>query len=159
MKTKFRLDINEESKNKIKIGIIFLVVVAILSIIVNLLTNGEGTICVISNTTGIPCPSCGLTRSVMLVLQFKFKEALVYHPLVYLLPIWIPLLGYSLIKENGKLFTYTIYSIGLIAVVLWVIRMYLYFPEAEPMTYRWESLFGKIISGIQKLVDNVKNVS
>ncbi len=95
----------------------------------------------------------------MLVLQFKFKEALSYHPLVYMLPIWLPLLGYGLIKDNGKLVTYTIYSIGLIAVVLWVIRMFLYFPDVEPMTYRWESIFGKIISEIQKLVDNVKNVS
>ncbi len=159
MKTKYKLDVNEETKKKIKIGILFLVVVAVVSIIVNILTDGKGTICIISNTTGIPCPSCGLTRSVMLVLQFKFKEALTYHPLVYLLPIWIPLLGYGILKENGKVVTYTIYSIGIIAIGLWVVRMFLYFPDVEPMTYRWESLFGNIINGIQNLVDNVKNVS
>ncbi len=158
MENKFKIEINDETKKKLKIAILFLVVVAVLSIIVNILTDGKGTICVISNTTGIPCPSCGLTRSVILLLQFKFKEAFDYHPLVYLLPIWIPLLGYGILKENGKFVTYTIYSIGIIAVGVWIFRMFLYFPDVEPMTYRWESLFGNIIRGIQKLVDNVKNV-
>ncbi len=159
MKSKLKLDINEETKKKIKFAIIFLVVVALLSIIVNLATNGEGTICIISNTTGIPCPSCGLTRSVIYLLQFKFKEAFEYHPLVYLLPIWIPLLGYGVLKENGKLVTYTIYSIGIIAISVWAVRMYLYYPEVEPMTYRWESMIGRVISKIQNLVDNAKIVS
>ncbi len=159
MKTKFKIDINEESKKKIKIAVLFLVVVAVISIIVNLLTDGEGTICIISNTTGVPCPSCGLTRSVIYMLQFKFKEAFLYHPLVYLLPIWIPLLGYGVIKENGKLVTYTIYSIGLVGIILWAVRMYLYFPNVDPMTYRWGSVFGTIISTLQNLVDNAKLVS
>ncbi len=159
MKTKFRLEINENTKKKIIFGILFLAVVALISIIVNLATQGEGTICIISNTTGVPCPSCGLTRSVIYLLQFKFKEAFEYHPLVYLLPIWIPLLGYGILKEDGKLVTYTIYSIGIIAIVVWAIRMFLYFPEVEPMTYRWGSMFGSIISFIRNLVDKVNIVS
>lgn len=54
------------------------------------------TVCLIKNTTNIPCPSCGSTRSVLSILHLDFPMALYYNPLGFLivpamliLPFWI----------------------------------------------------------------------
>ncbi|WP_215225461.1 DUF2752 domain-containing protein [Echinicola shivajiensis] len=54
------------------------------------------TVCLIKNTTNIPCPSCGSTRSVLSILHFDFPMAFYYNPLGFLivpamliLPFWI----------------------------------------------------------------------
>lgn len=52
--------------------------------------------CIFKNITGLPCPSCGMSRSVVSVIQARFIDALYWNPLGYLMtlvmiifPIWI----------------------------------------------------------------------
>lgn len=54
------------------------------------------TACMIKRVTGIPCPSCGSTRSVIYMLQGNFAKALYMNPigvlmagLLICLPLWI----------------------------------------------------------------------
>lgn len=54
------------------------------------------TVCLIKNVTGIPCPSCGITRTVLSLLHGHPVEALQYNLLGYgvamlliLVPGWI----------------------------------------------------------------------
>lgn len=56
----------------------------------------NSTVCFIKRLTGIPCPSCGATRSVLKISDGHFREALLLNPLGYLLamllltlPVWI----------------------------------------------------------------------
>jgi hypothetical protein len=58
--------------------------------------NSTITPCLIKNITGIPCPSCGITRSLMLISKGQFLDSLMLNPLGYLLgfmaiifPIWV----------------------------------------------------------------------
>jgi len=37
--------------------------------------------CIFLNLTGIPCPLCGLTRSMSSFLDFKIVDSFAYHPL------------------------------------------------------------------------------
>jgi hypothetical protein len=53
-------------------------------------------LCIFRNLTGIPCPSCGSTRSVISVIKGEFYEALLLNPIGYILtflliiaPLWI----------------------------------------------------------------------
>ena len=53
-------------------------------------------ICFIKKTTGLPCPSCGSTRSVLSIINGDFLKALLINPLGFfvsiimiVLPIWI----------------------------------------------------------------------
>jgi hypothetical protein len=53
-------------------------------------------VCLIKNVTGFPCPSCGTTRAVELLLQGKVRESLVANPfgilvtlIMVLVPFWI----------------------------------------------------------------------
>ncbi len=57
--------------------------------------NGINT-CIIKQVTGIPCPSCGATRSIISLLQYNLEEALYWNPIGIILviimtisPIWI----------------------------------------------------------------------
>jgi hypothetical protein len=43
--------------------------------------------CPIRFVTGISCPGCGMTRAVLSVLHFNFKDAFYYHPLFFLAPV------------------------------------------------------------------------
>jgi hypothetical protein len=54
------------------------------------------SVCLLKNFTNIPCPSCGSTRSVMLLTKGHFLDALLLNPVGYLIalimiifPIWI----------------------------------------------------------------------
>ena len=56
----------------------------------------DETVCMIKNVTGIPCPSCGASRSVLSIIDGQFVEAASWNPVGYLLiallaicPFWI----------------------------------------------------------------------
>jgi len=57
--------------------------VAATGVIVWLATLGPGetTICLLRHWTGVPCPGCGVTRSIAALLHGGLGEALTLHPL------------------------------------------------------------------------------
>jgi hypothetical protein len=52
------------------------------------------TLCWMRNTTGVPCPGCGLTRSLSCTLQGRVADAVSYHPFG---PLVIAVLAFALI--------------------------------------------------------------
>lgn len=74
--------------------------------------QAASTICLFKSVTGIPCPSCGITRSVLLLLQGDIMQALLINPLgilamalLLIIPIWILL---DLVRnKTSMLFVYT----------------------------------------------------
>ncbi|MSP70482.1 MAG: DUF2752 domain-containing protein [Bacteroidetes bacterium] len=63
----------------------------------NIETNREAfNVCLIKHFTNIPCPSCGSTRSIVLLTNGNFNEALLINPMglivaviMSLAPLWI----------------------------------------------------------------------
>lgn len=60
--------------------------------------NGEQVSlgCLVKNVSGIPCPSCGVTRSLLLLFSGSFMESLLMNPLgvvaavaLVILPLWL----------------------------------------------------------------------
>ncbi|HPA36576.1 MAG TPA: DUF2752 domain-containing protein [Chitinophagales bacterium] len=58
--------------------------------------TASGSICVFKYMTGLPCPSCGATRSVLSLLHGNFTAAQRWNPLGYLfaavllmVPVWL----------------------------------------------------------------------
>jgi hypothetical protein len=54
------------------------------------------TVCLFRNVTGVPCPSCGITRSLLLFMSGNFREAMLLNPLggfaalaLIAAPLWI----------------------------------------------------------------------
>ena len=58
--------------------------------------NCQPSVCMIKSITGIPCPSCGTSRSVMLIMEGNYLGALKINPLGFLIsflllvcPVWV----------------------------------------------------------------------
>lgn len=58
--------------------------------------NTHFGVCIIKSLTGFPCPSCGTTRAVQLLLQGKMFESLAMNPfgilvtlIMTIVPFWI----------------------------------------------------------------------
>jgi len=91
---------------------------------------GETTICLVRNWTGIPCPGCGVTRSIEALLRGAYAEAFTLHPLapfavLEAVVIWIAW-GISLARVRRGLDERRLAILllaNLIAfVALWIIR-------------------------------------
>ncbi len=59
-------------------------------------TTNDFSPCLFKSTTGLACPACGSTRSLMTLLQGNWQEAFFWNPLGFLLfaflltvPVWI----------------------------------------------------------------------
>ncbi len=70
----------------------------------------ESTVCLLKNTTGFPCPSCGSTRAVAALARGDAFEALQWNPLGFLIaavllvaPIWIV---YDFVTKQQTLVTF-----------------------------------------------------
>lgn len=104
-------------------------------IIVNLFFD---TICPFANLTGIPCPGCGMTRALVLLLQGDLKQSVQYHPLlipILCLVIWFCWKRY--IKgENIKRSTPILITVAFALFITYFIRMCNYYPNEIPMIYR-----------------------
>jgi hypothetical protein len=68
---------------KEKLSVIFLIF--IIYLFLNIIHIG----CPIKYLSGISCPGCGMTRSVIAVLQLNFQHAFHYHPLFVLTPVML----------------------------------------------------------------------
>lgn len=73
--------------NVIKLNLILLLIF-IIYYIVNIKT-GLFIPCVFHEITGLKCPGCGITHMLFALINFNFKEAFFYNPLVF---IYFPLL-------------------------------------------------------------------
>ena len=92
--------------------------------------------CFVELFLGIPCMGCGMTRATLHLFSFNFADAFHYHPLVYIMPFIL----FVIIFKNMQIIN-TIYrsrtfwiSIFMLFVIVYIIRMVLYYPDIEPMT-------------------------
>lgn len=114
-----------------------LLLVLVIYLVLFRIFDPNETNCLVKRTIGIPCPGCGMSRACYYLLTMQFKTAFVYHPLVFVMPLIMSVLLFSGYGIFNRLYTSKIFW-GIILVlftVVYVIRMYLYFPNTEPMDY------------------------
>ena len=83
--------------------------------------------CPIRWFTGVPCPGCGMTRSLIALLHLDLKKSFYYHPLTI---VAIPFLVYVIIGKkplfnNKKVQDIAIYTFISIMLFVWILRLIL----------------------------------
>lgn len=102
----------------------------------------DRSICLFINILGIPCLACGITRAYLSLLKFDLRGAFYWHPLFWCIPFF--LLG----LKRKKIF----YILGGLFLFVWMVRMYLYFPDTPPMKFNENALYIWIFSKLKNLV-------
>lgn len=134
----------------------FLIVCTIFSIfILAVYLAGGRTFCFFQNVYGIPCPGCGLSRSFGCLFHGNIHGAFYYHPLFPL----VILIGLVLLLRNNR-YVERIYksqrfwigAAGLFMMV-WILRMILFFPHTSPMTVTSNSLLFRMVGFLGNLLN------
>lgn len=130
-----------------------------------------GTACLIQGGIGVPCPTCGTTRAIEALIQGEIKEALSWHPLVFLsLFIVIIAVIYSINKEikkqrefqanekwrtikNGNALKYVFIPVLMIYFIVYLIRIINLYPN-PPLNYNSDSALGRIIGLFREYLFN-----
>lgn len=103
--------------------------------------------CVLKLLFGIPCFTCGITRSVLSFLDLELKIAFIYHPLSPLILIYI-LFGILHILKIRLLSKYEVNAVVSLLFIVYVVRMFLFFPNTPPMDYEPNNLVYFILKNI-----------
>lgn len=123
-----------------------------------------GTSCAIQSTLGFPCPACGSTRAALALLHGNWREALRWHPLIFLSLFLLAaaLLYYlycayqrELSRIQGVAWSAPRWSrslrVAVAAVLLLYFVVYIYrmsrdYPSVPPLTYNYKSWLGRILT-------------
>lgn len=85
-------------------------------------TLGDG--CIFLSLTGLPCPTCGMTRATFCMISLRFTEAFGYHPLFWA-PYIMAFLGVLCIplKRWRKRLLYCIIALVAAFIAVWIARI------------------------------------
>ena len=106
-----------------------------------------GTGCWIRSTIGLPCPGCGMTRALWAALRGDWNTACRMHPLWWLMPFILAAVIFMQISKKqtmSSLLNLVFASLAVLFVVVYLIRMVLYFPNQEPMTWNKQAFLIRI---------------
>ena len=118
--------------------LIIFIAIAIISILVDIYFD-EKSICLFYNTYGVACPSCGMTRSYIALLHGDIHKAIYFHPLFWAVPLLL------IFYKKKRIF----YSIALLFIVVWVVRLFLYFPTRAHVNFNENAIFPKLYRTIK----------
>ena len=124
-----------------KFGKVLILVLLGLSIIFLFIKKfGEitGSICLIRGLTGVPCPSCGMSRAIISVINGDIINAFKFHPL-----FWLPFVVLLLIVLKRTFFKQILISAIILIMLVYILRMTMLFPHIEPMQYNEKAIFNK----------------
>lgn len=134
-------------------------VILVLLLFLLVLLEVLGTSCFFASILGIPCPGCGSSRAFLLLLQGQFGQAIRMHPLILVsLAILIAVPSYFIWAWQARkkdedwqpplsprAARILLFSLAGLYLLVYLVRMILYFPHEEPMCYREDSLWGRLI--------------
>lgn len=125
-----------------------------------------GSGCLFAAVFGIPCAGCGSSRAAALLFQGEIKAALQMHPLIFLsLAILIFVPAYNIfcyfkqkkgkdlrsLPSDSKLLTRLLLLTSALYLLVYLVRMLLFFPHTEPMLYNSNSFLSKLIAFLKNL--------
>lgn len=99
--------------------------------------------------TGFPCPGCGMTRAALFLLRGQFARSWALNPAAGLWMLWTLWGFFDRYFRNRKSggFMWAAAGIALFMVVIYLVRMKMFFPNKPPYVYTRNNLFARVSSG------------
>lgn len=130
-------------------------VIAVYTVFMNLVFHA---FCPMVILTGLPCPGCGMTRALFFLITGRPKQAVWMHPMS--IPV-VCLLLYFLWnryilgrKAKGMGVLTGITCVILVVVYLW--RMYCFFPDRIPYIYKEYNILSKVFPFYEQILHGFK---
>lgn len=115
-----------------------------------------GIPCFFHAVIGLPSPGCGMTRALIAALHGRFAQAFFFHPLwVIIPPIVLLLLFHSQPWHHFSLVERIMHwdalwwVLFILVMVVYIIRMIMFFPDTPPLDLNRNSLFLRLIRQIR----------
>jgi hypothetical protein len=114
-----------------------------------------GTACLLASFTGLPCPSCGITRAAAALLRGDLASSFrFYPPLIPLLLLAAFSAAVFPLKEKKlliKIAERVQIAFVVLVLLVYAVRMILYFPETEPMNFNGDGILPRLFGGFFRL--------
>lgn len=126
----------------IRYGIIALIIYKAITIVLDI------QFCPLRNILGLPCPTCGLTRSFKLFFTGHFYEAIIMHPLILsiiVLSVAFFLFRYVLFIDYKNLKYLLIFTL-IVCFGVYIYRIITVFPDKSPMIYEEKNILRIILT-------------
>ena len=116
----------------------------------------SGTICMLRRLTGMPCPTCGVTRSLRALGQGEAAAAVGFHPLgplyaamllaVMVRSAGIALRGRTWLERTARILACSLPIVAGLTMLVYAVQMWLFFAHGTGAA-AWEaSPMGRILS-------------
>lgn len=115
--------------------------------------SGRG-VCPLTNLFGLPCPGCGMTRSLFLLMTGHLKESFQMHPFAGLWLLFLAGAGWEryLLGRNGRWKQLVLVLLLVSMLLVYLYRMVMFFPDTEPYIYLEGNLMERMLPGYGELV-------
>jgi hypothetical protein len=142
-------ELNRDEQQNKKNSIMTLFLLASFGIYCVALYTLTGGLCVFRGLLGIPCPGCGGSRAILYLAKGNLQKCLELNPSAPL--VFLCLLNeirVSYFKRGNKKLASILLSVSIIiSLILYIVRMKLYFPYREPYVVYPDSLLIRILKG------------
>lgn len=95
--------------------------------------------CPIYRFLGIPCPTCGMTRAFLCLLNGDIGGAFSMNPLIFSLPIFLAFLLCGKTRKRAFFIMITLFF------AVYAVRMIMFFPHTPPMIFNDKSILAAVI--------------
>lgn len=105
---------------------------------------------------GIPCPGCGVSRATVYFLTGRWHQAWMMNPMIFPIAIAAAYFGWNryLMGRKAAGIKTIIITLAVLLIVVYGVRMYLYYPNRIPCVYTEDNMLERMLSFYRQILYN-----
>lgn len=120
------------------------VILGFYTVLVNLVFHA---FCPLVIFSGFPCPGCGITRAALCFLGGRWRLAWQFNPVIFPIALTLVYFGWNryIMGRKAKGLRWFLAGLILLMLVVYIMRMRLYFPNRAPYVYAGDNLLARLV--------------
>lgn len=122
-----------------------IIALMIYTVVVNMVFHA---FCPLIIFSGIPCPGCGVSRATAYFLTGRWRQAWQMNPVVFPIVLAAVYFGWNryLLGRKAAGIKAIIIALLVLMIVVYGVRMYLYYPDRVPYVYTEDNMLARLHS-------------